>query len=70
MLILHPIVYFSSNTYFKWRCCRSASAAASASVRSIADNEDVVDSESNDETAKLDVNDIDDSSVWNYYFLI
>ncbi|KAL3839786.1 hypothetical protein ACJIZ3_024377 [Penstemon smallii] len=40
---------------------RNASVAASGSVRSIADEEDV-DSDSNDETAKLDVNDIADSS--------
>ncbi|KAI3471967.1 hypothetical protein Pfo_028655, partial [Paulownia fortunei] len=41
---------------------RSASVAASASVRSLADEEDEVDSDSNDETAKLEVNDIADSS--------
>ncbi|KAK4481165.1 hypothetical protein RD792_012046 [Penstemon davidsonii] len=40
---------------------RNASVAASGSVRSIADEDDV-DSDSNDETAKLGVNDIADSS--------
>ncbi|CAA0837870.1 Double-strand break repair protein MRE11 [Striga hermonthica] len=41
---------------------RPASAAASASVRSLVDEDDEVDSDSNDETAKLDANDIADSS--------
>ncbi|XP_057777830.1 double-strand break repair protein MRE11 isoform X2 [Salvia miltiorrhiza] len=41
---------------------RSASVAAAASVRSLADEEDEVDSDSNDETARVDVNDIADDS--------
>lgn len=49
---------------YNFFCCRTASAAASGSVRSLADDEDEVDSDSNDETAKLDVNDIAESSVW------
>ncbi|XP_073139940.1 double-strand break repair protein MRE11 isoform X1 [Henckelia pumila] len=41
---------------------RSASVAASASVQSLADDEEIVDSDSNDETEKFDVKDIDGSS--------
>lgn len=41
---------------------RFASTAASASVQSLADDEDSVDSDSNDETEKFDVKDIDGSS--------
>lgn len=41
---------------------RSASTAASASVQSLVDDEDIVDSDSNDETEKFDVKDIDGSS--------
>lgn len=43
--------------------CRPASTAAAASVRSLADEDDEVDSDSNDETARVDVNDVADSSV-------
>lgn len=41
---------------------RSASTAASASVQSLVDDEDIVDSDSNHETEKFDVKDIDGSS--------
>ena len=44
-------------------CCRSASVAAAVPVQSLADEEDEVDSDSNDETARVDVNDIADDSV-------
>ncbi|KZV48943.1 Mre11 DNA repair/recombination protein [Dorcoceras hygrometricum] len=41
---------------------RSSSTAASASVQSLAEGEDIVDSDSNDETEKFDLKDIDGSS--------
>ncbi|XP_073033136.1 double-strand break repair protein MRE11 isoform X2 [Primulina eburnea] len=41
---------------------RSASTVTSASVQSLADDEDIVDSDSNDETEKFDSKDIDGSS--------
>lgn len=47
--------------------CRSASVAAAASVRSLADEDDEVDSDSNDESARVDVNDIADDSVFTNF---
>lgn len=49
--------------------CRSASVAAAASVRSIADDEDNVDSGSSDEAWKKGVNEVDESSVWLIVFV-
>ncbi|KAL0347078.1 UNVERIFIED_CONTAM: Double-strand break repair protein MRE11 [Sesamum calycinum] len=61
LIVLVPEAAFPSHAYLAIVLTKSA-FAASASVRSMADEEDEVDSDSNDETAKLDVNDIADSS--------
>lgn len=44
-------------------CCRFASVAATGAARSLADDEDNVESGSSDEAGKYGINDVDDSSV-------
>lgn len=49
--------------------CRSASVAATAAVRSIADDEEEnVDSASSEDAEKYGINEVDDSSVCVIYF--
>lgn len=48
--------------------CRSASAAATTAVRSIADEEDMVESASS-EAEQYCTNDVENSSVWTFSLL-
>jgi hypothetical protein len=59
MLTFH-IIGHTSNF---WRC-RSASVSATAAVRSIAVEDENVDSASSEDSKKLGMNEVADSSVW------
>lgn len=67
MLTFH-IIGHTSNFWL----CRSASVAATAAVRSVAVEDENVDSASSEDSKKLGMNEVADSSVWPascYYWL-